>query len=471
MNVVVMGTGYVGLVSGACLADFGHDVTCVDKDVHRIRALLSGQTPFFEPGLEEVIQTNVAKGRLRFSNDLSEPVRKAAAVVIAVGTPARNGDGHADLSQVYEAASQVAGALSGFTVIVMKSTVPVGTGDEIELLVRKRCPHAEFAVVSNPEFLRQGAAVQDFKVPDRIIIGSEDPRARQVMAQIYRPLSLDPTQIIYTSRRNAELTKYAANAFLATKIAFINEIADLCERVDGDVDEVALGIGLDRRIGSQFLNAGPGYGGSCFPKDTIALIKAGHQHGAALRIVEAVAASNEQRKTAMAQKITAALNGRVEGKTVGILGLTFKPNTDDMRDTPSMAVISALNNMAAKVRAYDPAGMRAAKRMLPHLSYCEDPYSCAEAADALVIMTDWDEFRTLDLDRLKTEMAQPVIVDLRNVFRAEEMRKRGFTYLSIGRSPVFGPAAAHNLLDTSTDEIAAGSLVKIRLADQAVQTS
>ena len=431
----MIGAGYVGLVSGACFADFGHHVICVDKDAGRIAALKSGKMPIYEPGLDDLVAANVKAGRLSFASELKGPVAEADAVFIAVGTPSRRGDGHADLSYVYAAAKEIAAALDGFTVVVTKSTVPVGTGDEVERLIREARPDAEVAVVSNPEFLREGAAIQDFKHPDRIVVGTDEPRASKVMAELYRPLYLNRSPIITTGRRTAELIKYAANAFLATKITFINEIADLCEKVGADVQEVARGIGLDNRIGNKFLHAGPGYGGSCFPKDTLALIKTGQDHEAPLRIVETVASVNENRKRAMARKVTAALGTTsLRGKTVAVLGLTFKPNTDDMRDAPSIPLITALHDMGAKVRAYDPVGMEQARKVLPELTYCADEYECAIGAEALVICTEWEQFRALDLDRLKTVMVgKPAIVDLRNIYPAEEMAQRGFIYESIGR--------------------------------------
>jgi UDPglucose 6-dehydrogenase len=424
MRVAMIGTGYVGLVSGACFADFGHHVVCVDKDAGKIAALHRGEMPIYEPGLDDLVAANVKAGRLSFSTELTAPVAAAEAVFIAVGTPSRRGDGHADLSYVYAAAKEIAAALDGFTVVVTKSTVPVGTGDEVERIIREARPDAECAVVSNPEFLREGAAIQDFKHPDRIVVGTEDGRASKVMGELYRPLYLNRSPIVITGRRTAELIKYAANAFLATKITFINEIADLCERV-----------GLDNRIGSKFLHAGPGYGGSCFPKDTLALIKTGQDYEAPLRIVETVASVNEIRKRAMARKVVAALGTSLRGKTVAVLGLTFKPNTDDMREAPSIPLITALHDMGAKVRAYDPIGMEQAKKMLPELTYCEDEYECAQGADALVIVTEWEQFRALDLDRLKQVMAEkPAVVDLRNIYLPEEMRQRGFVYDSVGRS-------------------------------------
>jgi UDPglucose 6-dehydrogenase len=429
----MIGSGYVGLVSGACFADFGHDVCCVDKDPAKIAALQRGEIPIYEPGLQDLVAKSVREGRLSFATDLTEAVRGAEAVFIAVGTPSRRGDGHADLSYVYQAAREIAAVMDGYTVVVTKSTVPVGTGDEVERIIRETRPEADFAVVSNPEFLREGAAIADFKRPDRIVIGTQDERAAGVMRELYRPLYLNQAPILVTARRTAELTKYAANAFLATKITFINEIADLCEQVGADVQDVARGIGLDNRIGAKFLHAGPGYGGSCFPKDTLALIKTAQDHAAPIRIVETVAAVNEQRKRAMGRKVIAACGGSVRGRTIAVLGLTFKPNTDDMRDAPSLAVIAALQDAGAQVRAYDPEGMEQAKAVLSGVEYAPDPYACARGADALVIVTEWDIFRALDLTRLKAAMAQPVVVDLRNVYRPEDMKRRGFTYLSVGR--------------------------------------
>jgi UDPglucose 6-dehydrogenase len=434
MHVAMIGTGYVGLVSGACFADFGHHVTCVDKDVDKIAALGRGDIPIYEPGLSDVVQSNVQAGRLSFATALPGPVANADAVFIAVGTPSRRGDGHADLSYVYAAAREIAAALTAFTVVVTKSTVPVGTGDEVERIIRESRPDADMCVVSNPEFLREGAAIRDFKHPDRIVVGTEDPRAKDVLAELYRPLYLNAAPILYTGRRTAELIKYASNAFLATKITFINEIADLCEKVGADVQEVARGIGLDNRIGAKFLHAGPGYGGSCFPKDALALIKTGQDHEAPLRIIETVVAVNDQRKRAMARKVSAALGGNLRGKTVAVLGLTFKPNTDDMREAPSIAVITALQDLGATVRAYDPAGIEQAKQVLADVAYYDNAYACATAADALVIVTEWEQFRALDLVQLKAIMARPVVIDLRNVYRHDDMHKYGFTYHSIGRA-------------------------------------
>jgi UDPglucose 6-dehydrogenase len=433
MRIAMIGSGYVGLVSGACFADFGHVVTCVDRDVSRIEALKRGQSPIFEPGLPEMVESNVRQNRLFFTTELAAAVASADAVFIAVGTPSRRGDGHADLSYVYGAAREIAAALSGYTVIVTKSTVPVGTGDEVEAIMREARPDAEFSVVSNPEFLREGAAIADFKRPDRIIVGAEDERSREVMQEVYRPLYLNQPPIMFTGRRTSELTKYAANAFLATKITFINEIADLCEKLGANVQEVARGIGLDNRIGSKFLHAGPGYGGSCFPKDTLALVRTAQEAGSPVRIVETVAAANELRKRRMADKVLDACGGSVTGKTIAVLGLAFKPNTDDMRDAPSLAIIPALQSLGASVRAFDPESMAQARPLLPGVTFCDEPYSCIEGADALVIVTEWDAFRALDLDRVKASLAEPVVVDLRNIYRPAEMARKGFRYVSVGR--------------------------------------
>jgi UDPglucose 6-dehydrogenase len=433
MRVVMIGTGYVGLVSGACFADFGHHVTCIDTDAGKIAALKSGEIPIYEPGLNELVAANTREGRLAFATDQNDPVRDANAVFIAVGTPSRRGDGHADLSYVYAAAREIAPLLSRGTVVINKSTVPVGTGDEVERILRELRPDAGFSVVSNPEFLREGAAIQDFKHPDRIVVGTDDPRAREVLAELYRPLYLNAAPILYTGRRTAELIKYAANAFLSTKITFINEIADLCEMVDADVQEVARGIGLDNRIGGKFLHAGPGFGGSCLPKDALALIKTAQDHGTSLRILETVVAVNDQRKRAMARKVTAALGGSIRGKTIAVLGLTFKPNTDDMREAPSIALITALKDLGAEIRAYDPTGMIQAKAMLPQITYCDGPYSAAAGAEALVIVTEWEQFRALDLARLKRTMASPVIIDLKNVYQPDELIKAGFRHEGVGR--------------------------------------
>jgi UDPglucose 6-dehydrogenase len=446
MRITMIGSGYVGLVSGACIADFGHNVICVDKDKEKISALRRGDIPIYEPGLQELVRANVEAARLSFDDDLAEAVRSADAIFIAVGTPSRRGDGHADLSYVYEAAREIAKALDGFTVVITKSTVPVGTGDEIERIIYDQRPDAEVAVVSNPEFLREGAAIHDFKHPDRVVVGTADERAKLVVAEIYRPLNLNQAPILYTERRTAELIKYAANAFLATKITFINEMADLCEKVGANVQEVARGIGLDKRIGPKFLHAGPGFGGSCFPKDLRALIKTAQDYDVPMRILEAVTAVNDTRKRAMARKVSAMFSGVLRGKTVAVLGLTFKPNTDDMREAPSLALITALQDMGAGVRAFDPAGMGQARRLLDKVVFCADPYDCAEAADALVIATEWEQFRALDLTRLRDLMACPVIVDLRNIYRPEDMQKHGFGYICVGRAlPV--PAFTEATLD------------------------
>jgi UDPglucose 6-dehydrogenase len=434
MRVAIIGTGYVGLVSGACIADFGHEVTCVDRDSEKISTLNRGEVPIYEPGLADLVLANVRQGRLTFTTALVEAVGEADAVFIAVGTPSRRGDGHADLSYVYDATREIASALTGFTVVVTKSTVPVGTGDEVERLIREIRPDADFAVVSNPEFLREGAAIHDFKHPDRIVVGTNDDRARAVIAEIYRPLCLNQAPILYTGRRTAELIKYAANAFLATKVTFINEIADLCERVGADVQEVARGIGLDNRIGPKFLHAGPGFGGSCFPKDVRALIKTAQDYDVPLRILEAVETANDNRKRAMARKVSGVFGGVLRGKTIAVLGLTFKPNTDDMREAASIPLITALRDMGAEVRAYDPAGMEQAAKILPDVTYCHGPYDCVEEADAAVIVTEWEQFRALDLIRVRDLMACPVVVDLRNIYKPDQMKQDGFAYVSVGRS-------------------------------------
>ncbi len=434
MRVTMIGTGYVGLVSGACFADFGHVVTCVDKDASKIERLRRGEIPIFEPGLDRLVADNIRMDRLKFTVDTAPAVRDADVVFIAVGTPTRRGDGHADLSYVHAAAEEVAAHLNGFTVIVTKSTVPVGTGDEVEAIVRRVRPEGDFAVVSNPEFLREGAAIEDFKRPDRVVIGTTDDRARAVMAELYRPLSLNEFPVLYTDRRTSELIKYAGNGFLAMKITFINEMADLCEKVGADVQMVARGIGLDRRIGPKFLHAGPGYGGSCFPKDTVALARTAQHHGAPVTLIECTVAVNERRKAAMAEKVRDALGGSVSGRTVGVLGLTFKPNTDDMRDSPSLSIVPALQAMGARIKAFDPVGMEAAAALLPDVAFATGPYEAARDADALVIVTEWDQFRALDLDLLKSVMAAPVMVDLRNIYRPAEVRAHGFTYVSVGRA-------------------------------------
>jgi UDPglucose 6-dehydrogenase len=437
MRITMIGSGYVGLVSGACFSDFGHDVICVDKDAGKIAALEGGKMPIFEPGLDKLVAANVAAGRLTFTTDLKTAVAGADAVFIAVGTPSRRGDGHADLSYVFAASREIAEAVTGPIVIVTKSTVPVGTGDKVEDIMRELVDGHDVAIVSNPEFLREGAAIGDFKRPDRIVIGTEDARAMQVMRDVYRPLYLNHSPILFTGRRTAELIKYAANAFLATKITFINEIADLCEAVGADVQDVSRGIGLDNRIGPKFLHAGPGYGGSCFPKDTLALLKTSEDYETPVRIVEAVVQVNDNRKRAMGRKVIKALGGNgsdgVKGKTVAVLGLTFKPNTDDMRDAPSLSIVQSLLDAGIKVRGHDPEGMEPAKALMPDITYCGDAYDAVIGADAVVIVTEWDIYRALDLKRVAAAMTTPVMVDLRNVYPPEDAAKAGFAYSSIGR--------------------------------------
>ena len=432
MKIAMVGAGYVGLVSGACLADFGHEVTCVDNDPKKIAALDDGVMPIYEPGLAELVTANAKAGRLAFTSDLAAAISGAQAIFIAVGTPSRRGDGHADLSFVHAVAREVGAALAEPAVIVTKSTVPVGTGDEVERIVRE-AGGKDFAVVSNPEFLREGAAIADFKRPDRIVIGAEDDFGRQVMSEVYRPLFLNKAPILFTARRTAELIKYAANAFLATKITFINEMADLCEKVGADVQDVARGIGLDNRIGSKFLHAGPGYGGSCFPKDTLALLKTAEDFDSPVQIVEAVVKVNEQRKRAMGRKVIEALGGSARGRRVALLGLTFKPNTDDMRDSPSIAIAQALIDGGATIAAYDPEGMEAASELMPSVTMATNAYEAAEGADAIVLVTEWDAFRALDLKRLHEAAANPLLVDLRNVYDPDELRDAGFTYVGVGR--------------------------------------
>lgn len=434
MRVAMIGSGYVGLVSGACFADFGHTVTCVDKDASKIEALTQGRIPIYEPGLDVLVNGNRFAGRLTFTTNLAAAVADADAVFIAVGTPTRRGDGHADLSYVYSAAEEIAAAITGYTVVVTKSTVPVGTADEVEAIIRRVAPNADFSVASNPEFLREGAAIDDFKRPDRVVVGAEDERAREVMRQLYRPLNLNETPILFTNRRTAELTKYAANAFLAMKITFINEMADMCEKTGANVQDVARGIGLDRRIGSKFLHAGPGYGGSCFPKDTLALVRTAQQFQAPTRIIEAVVEVNAERKRRMVDKIERACDGSVKGKTVAVLGLTFKPETDDMRDAPSLDIVPALIERGATVRAHDPQGMKEAKHLLPDsVVYCDTPYEAARNSDAVVIITEWNEYRALDLDRLAKALRGAIMVDLRNIYNAAEINAVGFSYTSVGR--------------------------------------
>jgi UDPglucose 6-dehydrogenase len=437
MRIAMIGTGYVGLVSGACFSDFGHDVICVDKDSGKIDALRQGVMPIFEPGLDDLVDRNVRGGRLAFTTDLEQGVDGAEAVFIAVGTPSRRGDGHADLSYVFGAAEEIARALSGPAVVVTKSTVPVGTGDEVERIIREIAPEARAWVVSNPEFLREGAAIEDFKRPDRIVLGTEEEAAAELMREIYRPLYLNKAPLLFTSRRTAELIKYAANAFLATKITFINEVSDLCEIVGADIQDVARGIGLDNRIGAKFLHAGPGYGGSCFPKDTLALLKTAEDHQAPLRIVESVVKVNEARKRAMGRKVIQALGGATaaRGRTVALLGLTFKPNTDDMRDAPSLSIVQALQDAGASVRGYDPEGIEQARPMMPDVDFFDGPYAAAAGADAVVLVTEWDVLRALDLKRVARDMAQPIFVDLRSVYPPEEVEHAGLRWFGIGRPP------------------------------------
>ncbi len=433
MRVAMIGTGYVGLVSGACFADFGHVVTCVDKDADKIDRLHQNIMPIYEPGLDTLVEKNVKEERLFFTTEAKEAIADADAVFIAVGTPSRRGDGHADLSYVYAAAEEIAELMDGFTVIVTKSTVPVGTGDEVEEIIRKKRPDADFAVVSNPEFLREGAAIKDFKIPDRVVVGTDSERAQDVMEELYRPLFLNQTPIVFTSRRTSELIKYAANAFLAVKITFINEMADLCEAVGANVQEVSRGIGLDGRIGKKFLNAGPGYGGSCFPKDTLALTKTANDYDSPVRIVDTVVEVNADRKKAMAGKVIKAMGGDVSGKTIGVLGLAFKQNTDDMRDAPSLDIVPALIKAGATIKAFDPEAMAEAAKLMDGLNYVENAYEAVDGADAMVILTEWDQFRALDLDRIKASLKSDIVVDLRNIYVPEDMAKRGFEYTSIGR--------------------------------------
>ena len=433
MKIAMIGAGYVGLVTGACLADFGHEVACVDNNPDRVAALGRGEIPIYEPGLDVLVKANEAAGRLRFTGSLADAVRGAEAVFIAVGTPSRRGDGHADLTYVYAAARELAPLLTRYTVVIDKSTVPVGTGDEVERLIREANPKADFAVVSNPEFLREGAAIEDFTHPDRVVIGTQDARARAVMAEIYRPLALNQAPLMFTSRRSAELIKYAANAFLAMKITFINEIADLAEVAGANVQEVARGIGADNRIGGKFLHAGPGYGGSCFPKDTEALVRTAQQLGRPVRLIETTTAINTARHNVMVEKIVDALGGGVSGKRIAVLGLTFKPNTDDMREAPSLRIIEDLKSRGARLTAYDPEGMEAARTMLSGIAFGSGPYDIATDADAIVLVTEWTAFRSLDLARLKSAMRTPLFIDLRNVYRRHEMERAGFRYRSVGR--------------------------------------
>ena len=437
MRVTMIGTGYVGLVSGVCFADFGHDVVCVDKDPAKIDMLNNGGIPIYEPGLGELVTKNVRAKHLTFTTKTESAVKNADAIFIAVGTPSRRGDGHADLSYVYAAAEEIAGFMDGYTVIVTKSTVPVGTGDEVEAIICKARPDLkpgkDFDVVSNPEFLREGAAISDFKRPDRVIVGTDSEAARTVMRSLYRPLFINETPIVFTDRRTSELIKYAGNAFLATKITFINEMADLCEKLGANVQEVSRGIGLDGRIGKKFLHAGPGYGGSCFPKDTLAVVRTAQEAGTPLKIIEAVVAINDARKEKMADKVIEGVGGDVKDKTIAVLGLAFKPNTDDMRESPAIAIINKLAAKGANIRAYDPEAMDEAKNQLPDITYCSNSYDCIDGADALVIITEWDQFRALDFDRVKSLMVNPVLVDLRNIYNPVRMAEQGFTYISVGR--------------------------------------
>jgi UDPglucose 6-dehydrogenase len=436
MKIAMVGSGYVGLVSGACFADFGHEVVCIDKDQSKIDRLHDGVMPIYEPGLDALVESNVAAGRLSFTTDLAEGIAGAQAIFIAVGTPSRRGDGHADLSFVHAVAREVGEKLANDAVVVTKSTVPVGTGDEVERIIAETGCNHRVAVVSNPEFLREGAAIADFKRPDRIVIGTDDDFGREVMREVYRPLFLNESPILFVSRRSAELIKYAANAFLATKITFINEIADLCEKVGANVQDVSRGIGMDNRIGPKFLHAGPGYGGSCFPKDTLALLKTAEDYDSPIRIVEAVAKVNESRKRAMGRKVIDALGGpeAARGKKVALLGLTFKPNTDDMRDSPAIAIAQALGDAGVNVAGYDPEGMEQAAPLMPEVQMCKSPYEAIEGADAIAIVTEWDAFRALDFPRVKALANAPVLVDLRNIYKPDHMLAAGFTYLSIGRS-------------------------------------
>jgi UDPglucose 6-dehydrogenase len=429
----MIGTGYVGLVSGACFSDFGHHVTCVDKDAGKVEALRGGKIPIFEPGLDELVTRNAEAGRLQFTLELAEALPQADAVFIAVGTPSRRGDGHADLSYVHAAAREMAALLRPGAVVVTKSTVPVGTGDEVERIIREARPDLQFSVASNPEFLREGAAIEDFKRPDRVVIGVDDEHAERVLQEVYRPLLRNETPLLVMARRAAELTKYAANAFLATKISFINEVADLCEKVGADVADVARGMGLDSRIGPRFLQPGPGYGGSCFPKDTLALLKTGQDFDAPLRIVEAVVAVNDRRKRQMGRKVIQALGGDAHGRTVALLGLTFKANTDDMRDSPSVAIVQALQDAGAEVRAYDPEGMEQARTLLDDITYCSDPYDAMQGAAAAVIVTEWDAFRALDLERTSSLLADRLLVDLRNLYNRDDVERHGLQYVAVGR--------------------------------------
>ena len=432
MRIAMIGTGYVGLVSDACLSEFGHSVVCVDKEADKVAALKAGTIPIYEPRLDEVVATNTKAGRLTFETDIAKAVRGADAVFIAVGTPSRRGDGHADLTYVHAAAEEIARALTGYAVVVTKSTVPVGTSREVEKIIRKLRPDLEFDMASNPEFLREGSAIDDFRRPDRVVVGCDTERAREIMREVYRPLYLHETPILFTSRESSELIKYAANAFLATKITFINEMADICEKVGADVQDVSRGIGLDGRIGGKFLHAGPGFGGSCFPKDTLALRKTAQDLGTPTRIVEAVVSVNDSRKLAMAEKIERAFGG-VNGKTIAVLGLTFKPNTDDMRDAPSLVIVPFLQRKGATIRAFDPEGVKEARKLM-NVELCRDAYEALDGSDGVVILTEWNEFRALDMARMKALLKTPLMIDLRNIYRPNQMAQAGFTYVSVGRA-------------------------------------
>ena len=436
MRIAIIGCGYVGLVSGACFSEFGAEVICIDKDKTKITEIKAGKIPIFEPGLDDLIAKNVLAGRLSFSSDLGANVGRADAIFIAVGTPSRRGDGHADLSYVYAAVEEISNYLTSYTVVVTKSTVPVGTGQEVEKIIKKSNSGADCDVVSNPEFLREGSALEDFLRPDRVVIGTNSDRARQLMRELYRPLSLIETPILFTSRQTAEMIKYAANAFLATKITFINEISDLCEKIDADVQDVSKGMGMDGRIGSKFLHPGPGYGGSCFPKDTLALARTAQKAGNPLKIVEAVVSINKNRKLKMAEKVISACDGGIAGKTIAVLGLTFKPNTDDMRESPSLDIVSGLQAAGGLVKAFDPVGMREAEQLLEGVIWCKSAYEAMEEASAMVIITEWNEFRQLDFERAKKLMKSPILVDLRNIYNPSDMLNAGFKYSCLGRTVV-----------------------------------
>ena len=454
MKIAVIGSGYVGLVSGACFSEFGFEVVCVDQDAGKIAQLQAGKIPIYEPELDTLVKNNSARGRLSFTTDLQAAMQGAAAVFIAVGTPSRRGDGHADLSYVYAAAESIAREIRGYTVIVTKSTVPVGTGREVERIIRAANPRADFDMVSNPEFLREGSAIGDFMRPDRVVIGCQSDRARAVMRQLYRPLFLIETPILFTNLETAELIKYASNAFLAMKISYINQVSDLCDKVGADVHDVARGIGLDGRIGPKFLHPGPGYGGSCFPKDTLALVKTAREAGAPISLIEATVEFNDARKHEMVERIVAALGGGVAGKTVAALGLTFKPNTDDMRDAPSLVILPELARRGAKVQAHDPVGVEEARKLMPNLRYCDDAYDAVAGADVLVILTEWNSYRALDLKRIKGLMRQASIVDLRNIYRPDEMAQLGYTYKSLGRPRADQPQVAPEDLEALRGAIA-----------------